>query len=352
MQIVELAETENDNNQGNSWKRFIKNNESLIIHTPEFRSLVEKSFSCKSHYLAAIENQEIKAIFPFFHINHKIFGKKVISVPFLEYGGPCGESRYIPDMLNYIYGKYLNVDYIEVRQGIENKDFDTVLGKLMKKNTEYKRFVLKLDKEEIIWKNLDKQKRKAIKNAAEHGIVVKDISEKEMPEFYKLYLKNMRAFGSPPYSKRFFSNFFKHMVNNGLGKVIGAYYNQKLISALVGYCYKERIHIIISVSDDKFLSYRPNEAVHWHFIKYAIANNYKYFDFGRVREGSGQFRFKKEWGCELKDLNHYYLLIKAKQIPHIDPDNIRYKLIIKIWKRLPIKATKVLGPWLRKGLGI
>ena len=255
-------------------------------------------------------------------------------------------------MLNYIYGKYPNVDYIEVRQGIENKEYDAVLDKLMKKSTEYKRFVLNLTNEEDIWKNLDKQKRKAIRNAESYGIVVKDIAEKELSEFYKLYLRNMRAFGSPPYSKRFFSNFFKHMISNNMGKILGAYYNQKLVSALVGYCYKDRVHIIISVSDDKFLSYRPNEAVHWNFIKYAINSDYKYFDFGRVREDSGQFRFKKEWGCELKDLNHYYLLIKADQMPHIDPNNKKYKLMIKIWKRLPIKATKIIGPWLRSGLGI
>ncbi len=344
MEIIELSE------DSAGWRKLIKENESWIFHTPEFKSLIEDTFKCEVHYFAAKENEEIKTIFPFYYIKNLLLGKKIISVAFLEYGGPCGDAKYVVDIVNHVYGKYPAINYIEVREGVEG--YDIVLSRLMKRSTDYKRFVLKLTSEEQILKNVDKQKKKALRKAENSGIKVRDVPEEELKVLYRLYLKNMRAFGSPPYSKKFFVNFYKQIVKNKFGKVVGSYYNNKLISALLGYCYKDRIHIVIAMSDKKYINYRPNEVMHWHFIKYGLDNKYKYFDFGRVREESGQFRFKKEWGCELKPLNHYYLLVKDKELPHMDPNNPKYRLLINIWRIMPLFITRIIGPWLRTGLGI
>ena len=342
---MEIIELEQNNSK---WREMVNKNESLIFHTPEFKSLIESSFNCKLRYFAANEGGEIKTIFPFCYI--KRLGKKVISVPFLEYGGPCGDAKFVPDIVNFVYGKYPYVGYMEVREGI--KGYDGILTKLMRKHTAYSKFVLKLTNENQILKKMDKQKRKALRKGEKSRILVRDVREEELGQLYRLYLKNMRAFGSPPYSKRFFVNFYKHMVSNKLGKVVGSYHNNKLVSALVGYCYKNRIHIIIAVSDTKYISYRPNEAMHWHFIKFGLDNGYKYFDFGRVREDSGQFRFKKEWGGELRKLNQYYLLVKDDKIPNVDPNNPKYKSLANLWKMMPLWVTRIIGPWLRTGLGI
>ena len=137
-----------------------------------------------------------------------------------------------------------------------------------------------------------------------------------------------------------------------MGKIMGSYYQGKLVSALVGFCYKDRVHILIAVSDPDFQEFRPNDAMHWEFIKWAINNNYRYFDFGRVREDSGQFEYKRKWGAELKELPSYFLLWDGKEIPMVDPNSAKYKLVVRLWKFTPLWITKLIGPWLRKGLGI
>ena len=111
-----------------------------------------------------------------------------------------------------------------------------------------------------------------------------------------------------------------------LGIIYGSYYQGKLVSALLGLHYQDRVHIVIAVSDPKYVEYRCNDAMHWHFIKWAIKNNYNYFDFGRVREESGQFEYKRKWGPELLELPSYFMLWNTKEIPIVDPKSRKYKL--------------------------
>tara|TARA_Y100000034_G_scaffold134902_1_gene204739 strand:- start:1696 stop:2763 length:1068 start_codon:yes stop_codon:yes gene_type:complete len=354
MQIIDLDQ--NNETILDTWKNFLDNYPHLIIHTPKYKEFLEKTFpNTKIQYLAVVIDDEIKTILPINMISHSDFiknallDKKIISSAFLEYGSFAGEENqvFVDEILNHIHQNHSkNYNYLEIRQGLEN--FNKFLEKKLIKKTEYKRFELKLIDIETNWKLIQKEKRKAIRKSEKEGIVVKELNQNHVAEIYKLYLKNMKQFGSPPFPKTYFTNFFEL----NLGKCFGAYYNDELVSFLLGFCHKQSINLIIAVSDRKFLWSRCNDAVHWHFIKYAINNNYNVVDFGRVRLESGQFDYKRKWGCELKDLDHFYDLYLTDKLPNEDPStNKKLKLLTNIWKTFPLTITKKLGPWAREGIG-
>lgn len=322
----------------------------FIFHTLKYKQFIEEAFCCKYEILSVQENEQVKLILPIVKIKNKLFGNKMISSAYIEYGGFAGDEKYVPELINYLTEKYKDeYDYLEIRGGLEN--FDSVLSSQLQKENLYKRFVLKLESKETIWKNIQKSKRKAIKKALD-CIEVKELSFENINELYHLYCRNMRSFGSPPYSKQYFLSFYHNLVKNKLGKMLGSFYNGKLVSALVGFCYQDRVHILIAVSDQKFQEFRPNDAMHWKFIEWAIDNNFKWFDFGRVREDSGQFEYKQKWGPELKELPSYFLLWKTKEVPIVDPHSGKNKFLVKLWKLMPLWVTKLVGMRLRKGLGI
>ena len=339
MQVIDLE-------KGKDWGNFLRRNEHLIFHTSKYKEFLIKSFpNVKFEYLAVLE-EGIKTILPIGIIDSKLIGNRIISIPFLEYGSFCGDKNYVKAILDHIKNNYSKkYRYLEIRAGL---DYDEGLSKYLTKLEEYKRFVLELKNEEENWKLLDKQKRKAIRKAKKNNITVKELSKDNVEELYDLYLKNMKQFGSPPFYKDFFISFFEL----NLGKCFGAFKDDKLISLLLGFTYKDRIHAVIAISDKKSLDFRPNELAHWHFIKYGIENGFKYFDLGRVREESGQYRFKQEFGCELMPLYHYYDLYKLKKIPKTDPTARKYKFAIELWKKMPIIMQRKLGPSIREGLGI
>ncbi len=337
------------------WRRFLQKNNTLIFHTPEWKQLIEKSFKkVKTIYFAVLDKEDIKIILPFLYIDHPMFEKKLISCGFIEYGGPAGkpDSKTLEIVFDEISRKYKNrADYLEIRQGLT--EFTATLDKIdLIKKTEYKRFITRLGNSKELWKKISKQRRKAVRKAEKEGISVREIRMGDLNDVYNIYLKNMKIFGSPPLSKNFFENFFKILVLNNLARGFGAYYKGKLVALLIGYTYRNRIHIIINVSDHNYLNYRPNDAVHWAFMKWGCENGYNIFDWGRVREESGQFRFKSLWASELHNLNHYYILWKSKETPRIDPTNPKYKFLIWLWKHMPLFISKRIGPWIREGLGI
>jgi len=336
MEVIELEK------EDSRWEEFLRNNTHLVFHTPQYKKFIEEAFGCKYKVLGVVDDG-VRLIFPMVEVKSWLFGRRIISSAYIEYGGFAGEEKYVADMLNYLNQNYSNYDYLEIRGGMESK-FD--LSSLIKKDW-YKRFVLKLFSEDETWRNIQESKRKAVKKALKE-VSVKDVTE--IKELYELYCQNMRRFGSPPYSKKYFESFYTNLVSCGLAKIIGSYYQGKLVSALLGFCYKERVHILIAVSDPKYQEYRPNDAMHWEFIKWACNNNYKWFDFGRVREASGQFEYKQKWGPEMLDLPSYFLLWQSKDVPLVDPKS--HKLLVKVWQKMPMVVTKVVGGRLRKGLGI
>jgi len=75
------------------------------------------------------------------------------------------------------------------------------------------------------------------------------------------------------------------------------------------------------------------------------------FDYGRSKQGTGSYSFKKNWGFEPAPLYYEYYLVKATEMPDISPMNPKYKLFINAWKRLPLSVTQLVGPLIARNLG-
>jgi hypothetical protein len=77
-------------------------------------------------------------------------------------------------------------------------------------------------------------------------------------------------------------------------------------------------------------------------------------DFSRWDEfvsGGGSSVFQKNWGFERQPLHYEYLLVRGKRVPEHNPLNANYRLLIKMWKRLPLPLANLIGPHIVKSLG-
>ena len=90
--------------------------------------------------------------------------------------------------------------------------------------------------------------------------------------------------------------------------------------------------------------------LYWNCLEFACENGYKVFDFGRSTPGEGPNRFKEQWGAKPVQLYWHYWLREAGQLPQINPQNPKYRAVIKIWQRLPVSWTKIIGPRIVKNL--
>ena len=85
-------------------------------------------------------------------------------------------------------------------------------------------------------------------------------------------------------------------------------------------------------------------------LEYACQEGFQHFDFGRSTPGSGTYRFKEQWGARPVPLRWYYWLRDGNELPQLNPQNPKYSLAIKMWQKLPLAFTTLVGPHIVKYL--
>ena len=75
------------------------------------------------------------------------------------------------------------------------------------------------------------------------------------------------------------------------------------------------------------------------------------FDFGRSKIGTGAADYKKHWGFTGIPLEYQFYLLGDADMPDVNPNNPKYARFVKIWQKLPLGVTKLVGPALARQLG-
>jgi len=86
-------------------------------------------------------------------------------------------------------------------------------------------------------------------------------------------------------------------------------------------------------------------------MRRACERGLRVFDYGRSKQGTGSFDFKKNWGFEAAPLSYEYKLLKRDTIPQNNPLNPKYRAFIALWRKLPLPVVNAIGPMLVRNLG-
>src|SRR5437867_9685809 len=70
-----------------AWNRFVATTGASGYHAWEWRGVFERAFGHDTIYLAALRDGHIEGVLPLVLINSWLFGRALVSLPFLNYGG-------------------------------------------------------------------------------------------------------------------------------------------------------------------------------------------------------------------------------------------------------------------------
>ena len=326
------------------WNDFVTNSpEGGLYHLTAWRNVIEKSYSHKSHYLLAEEGGKLKGILPLFLVKSRLFGNSLVSLPFVDSAGLCSEGNQVEMALLEEAGKIASdeaVDYLELRQkNACNLKLETKTNKVT--------LSLNLDDDpQKLWKKLPSERRNRIRKTEKLGLSVEFAGKESLDCFFQIFAANMRDLGSPVHSRSFFKNILEEFPDNS--QLILVRHDRDYIGAALGLFFKDTFTIPWVSSLRKYFSLYPNNLLYWEAMKFASSEGLKIFDFGRSSIGSGTFTFKVRWGAKPQPLYWQYQLFKKKKLPGLSTDNPKYGTAIKLWKRLPVPITKLIGPRIRK----
>ena len=119
----------------------------------------------------------------------------------------------------------------------------------------------------------------------------------------------------------------------------------------MSFYFRDEVLPYYAGDDESARDLAANDFKYWELMRRACARGLKVFDYGRSKQGTGTYAFKKNWGFEPTPLHYEYCLYQRDAIPQNNPNNAKYKLLIASWRRMPLGLANWLGPFIVRNLG-
>ena len=340
---VRLAEGAED---ARLWERFVAHQpESTHCHRWGWKEVVENSFGWRTFYLLAAEGEEIRGLLPLVWQKSRLFGSFLTSVPYLNAGGPLAESEAAKAALveeAIALARKRKVQYIELRHRVDPE---------LKLPTRRHKVAVVLPLEgdqEKRWEALPHKVRTDVRKGMKSDLRAEFGGREFLDDFYQVFARNMRDLGTPVYGRHFFAEILRVFPEDAY--ICRVRHGDTTVAASFLTGHKGILEAVWSSARYDYLAMRPNMFLYWSIQCFASERGFRVFDFGRSTIDSGTHRFKKQWGSQDVPLYWAYWLPEGTALPELNPENPRYRLAIRLWRRLPLPLTKLIGPPIAKRL--
>lgn len=337
-----------DSKDYDKWNEYVdSHSDSSIYHLTQWKTLIESCFGHKTFYLYAEDSSgNICGVLPAVNLKSRLFSNNLVSMPFFNYGGGLADSDTIELALN---NKLLEladsekIQYVQLRESKEREQSELAVS------TNKVNMILDLpESPELLGKSIGSKRRSQIKRPIREGVSHKFGHLDLLDDFYEVFCLNMRDLGTPVYSKAFFKSILETFPNNSLICVV--YWEGKPVSTGFLMHYKERMEIPWASTVRYANRISVNMYLYWQILSHAIEQGFKQFDFGRSTIDAGTYKFKKQWGAEPQQCYWYHWVPEGNELPNLSPSNSKFDLAIKVWQKLPLTITKIIGPPIVKNL--
>jgi FemAB-related protein (PEP-CTERM system-associated) len=331
------------------WNRAVAGcDHAKFYHLYEWGTLLKRVHGHEIVYL-----REDRGVFPLACIKSPIFGKRLISLPFADYGGPCAPDESTADRL--IAGceeaaQGLDVDFIEIRSP-DSRYFDALERHGFVRRDDYVTFIVRLDgRIEDIWKGIGDKTRNRVRKAEKSGVQITEAStESDLRVFFLLYQNTMKRLGSPPQPYEFFEGIWDSFHPDEMTMPL-AMWDGECIAAGLYFLHGNTIHGAYGASNHEYGRLAANTLLEWHVINLGHERGFSHLDFGRTRrDDQGIVRFKKRWGGELVTMPYFYRFYK-KTLD--ERQEIKYRWASRLWSSyMPRPLANRIGPSVIKHVG-
>jgi len=328
-----------------AWDRFVEQcSQATFFHKAGWKQVIESAFGHKTHFLLAETGSRITGVLPLGKISSVLFGSALISTPFCVCGGIASEneeSRTALERAAVALAEKLSVDYLELRNqqplnsNWPSKDLYVNFSKELADTVEGNMLAIPRKQRAMV--------RKAIKQNLTSNVGT------GIDEFYKVYSESVRNLGTPVLSKRYFRILSEVFAESSeilhVRKPDGT-----IVAAVMSFIFRDQILPYYGGGTSNARGVSANDFMYWELMKRSCEQGIRLFDYGRSKQGTGSYSFKKNWGFEPKPLHYEYHLVRAKAVPNVSPTNPKYKLMVNAWRRLPLSMANVVGPMISSKL--
>lgn len=322
------------------WEDFVSSHpQASNYHQLGWKTVIEQSFGHQTRYFLAMKEGEVVGLLPLAILKSRLFGRSVVSLPFLNYGGLLANNVQAEELLVSAASRLATE---EGAQSVELRHWNAHGLGLTPKQHKVTMLLPLASDVDTQWKHFDPKVRNQIRKAGKSGLTVQVGGKEFLSDFYAMFARNMRDLGTPVYGRIFFESILQVFPLHT--RIFVVKYREMTIAAGLSTIFKETMEVPWAGSLLEHRSLCPNMLLYWEAIQFGIQQGMKTFDFGRSTSGEGTYRFKAQWGAKAHPLVWEYWTKDGAPLPNISPSNAKFSLAIKLWKKLPLPVANLLGP--------
>ncbi len=311
------------------------------FHLPAWSLAVARGCGQRARYLVAEQGGAIVGVLPLTEMRSPLFGRALVSAGFAVDGGVLGDAAVEPlAAAAWDLAQRIGCPSVELRGGAVpagwDSDTDSYLG--------FARDLAADDDAELL--AIPRKQRAEVRRALGYALdVVTGNDRALLAEHYRVYAESVRNLGTPVFPAR----LFRSVVETTDADVLTVRHQGRAVASVLSLYFGGTVYPYWGGGTEAARGLRANDRMYFALMAHARARGCTRFDFGRSKTGTGAAAFKKNWGFTPEPR----LYAKRSDGParEVNPLNPKYALMVRSWKKMPLWAANLAGPWISRGLG-
>jgi serine/alanine adding enzyme len=328
---------------GAAWDRFVQAaGDSTVAHRWAWTSVVPAAYGHQVLPLAAVRQGALVGVLPLVRVRSRLFGHSLVSMPYLDYGGVCGNGDPAAERALVAAATEL------ARSEGAELELRHLTDRPVGLPASLRKVTMTLDLhggEDAVWRRIRSGRRGQVRKARRNGLTATWHGEEALAPFYRILAANMRDLGSPVHRRRFFASILDHLGADA--RILLVRNGTEPVGAGMVLVHRDRVMLPWVSSLRASFALRPNQLLYWEAFRHGVERGCGLFDFGRSSWDSGTFESKRQYGAEPEQL---YWHRWPPDAAATDEPSSRLEWAARVWRRLPLPVANLVGPMVRGGL--
>lgn len=332
-----------------AWDAFVKSHpHGTFCHLSGWKTVIETGAGQHCPYLIAKQDGIVVGVLPLTVKKHVLFGKALISNMFCVYGGALATDDSVASAL-YEYAWQFAIKHrlpiLEVRAEVPEALRDDCWVSSAKSATFTKQLASD-DAEQLL--AIPRKQRAVVRKSLKNSLSTN--WEGDVDTFYDLYARSVLALGTPVFPKKLFTAL-KSVFDESVQIQLTLGPDGRPVASLMSFYFEQTVMPYYAGGTALVRSLGAHDNMYFNLMLHARDRGCSRFDFGRSKIDSGPYKFKKNWGFEPTVLRYCSRLAAGTIQPNLSQQSGPYATMSKVWKKLPLGVSKILGPPLARHLG-
>lgn len=311
------------------------------FHLPAWSLAVERGCGQRARYLVAERaDGAIVGVLPLTEMRSPLFGRALVSAGFGVDGGVLGGAVEPLAAGAWDLAQRIGCPSVELRGGAApagwDRDDASYLG--------FARDLAANDEAELL--AIPRKQRAEVRRSLGNDLEIAVGSDRAMlAEHYRVYAESVRNLGTPVFP----AALFRAVAGTMDADVLTVRHQGRAVASVLSLYFGRTVFPYWGGGTEAARGLRANDRMYIALMAHARSRGCMRFDFGRSKTGTGAAAFKKNWGFvpEVRS----YATRSDGPARAVNPLNPKYALMVRTWKKMPLWAANIAGPWISRGLG-